>query len=73
MRGLVANLGTWGKCDFYYFFIFSCASLAVSGFSLVMASGGYSLGAGHRLLIEVTSLVAERGFSGARASLVATK
>ena len=29
------------------------------GFSQIMASGGYSLGAGCRLLIEVTSLVAE--------------
>ena len=43
------------------------------GFSLVMASGGYSLGAGCRLLIEVTSLAAEHGLSGARASLVAAK
>ena len=45
----------------------------MSGFSLVMASGGYSLGAGHRLLFEVTSLVAERGLSGARASLIVAK
>ena len=43
------------------------------GFSQIMASGGYSLGAGCRLLIEVTSLVAEHGLSGARASLAAAK
>ena len=30
-------------------------------FSLVVASGGYSLGAVHRLLIVVASLVAEQG------------
>lgn len=33
----------------------------MSGFSLVMADAGLSLGAGHRLLIEVTSLVADAG------------
>ena len=43
------------------------------GFSLVMASGGYSLGTGRRLLIEVTSFVAEHRLSGARASLAAAK
>ena len=42
-----------------------------SGFSLAVASGGYSLGAARRLLIAVASLVAEYGLYGARASVVA--
>ena len=35
-----------------------------AGFSLVVESGGNSLVAVHRLLIEVASLVAEPGLSG---------
>ena len=42
-----------------------------TGFSLFVASRGYSLVAVHRLLIAVASLVAEHGFGGGRASVVA--
>ena len=37
------------------------------GFSLVLASGSYSLVAVHRLLTEVISLVAEHGLRGVQA------
>ena len=40
-------------------------------FSLVAASGGYSLVAEHELLIAVAFLVAEYELQGARASVVA--
>ena len=40
------------------------------GFSLVVASRGYSLVAVHRLLTTVASLVEERGLEGTRASVV---
>ena len=54
-------------CTFFsfhtpYLFIFGCAgSLLCVGFSLVAASGGYSLVAGCRLLTAVASLVVELG------------
>ena len=41
-----------------------------TGFSLVVANEGYSLGVVHRLLIVVASLVAEHGLESTRASLV---
>ena len=44
--------------------------LSVYGLSLVVASGGYSLGVEHQLLIAVASLVAEHGLYGAQASVV---
>ena len=58
----------YGKCmlNFSNFlknlFIFGCVGslLLHAGFSLVAASGGYSVVV-HRLLIAVTSLVAEQG------------
>ena len=40
------------------------------GFSQVVVNKGYSLGAVHRLLPAVASLIAEHGLSGARASVV---
>ena len=52
---------------FFFFLIFVYLFLAVLGlccsvgFSLVVTSGGYSLVAGHGLLIAVVSLVAEHG------------
>ena len=39
------------------------------GFSLVAASGGYSLAVGHGLLLVVASFVAERGLKGKQASV----
>ena len=51
-------------------FIFDCAGpLLLCGFSLVVASGGYSLAAVHRLLIAVASFV-EHGLQGTWASVV---
>ena len=52
--------GLW----FLFFFFFFMAVLGLCcymGFSLVVASGGYSLAAVHRLLTAVASLLAERG------------
>lgn len=45
------------------YFIFGCAgsSSLYTGFSLVLVSRGYSLGAVYGLLIVVATLVAERG------------
>ena len=40
-------------------------------FSLVVASGGYSLAAEHRVFIAVASVVAEQGLQGAQAPVVA--
>ena len=40
------------------------------GFSLVAASGGYSLGVMHSLLIVMASLVTEHGLQGPWASVV---
>ena len=41
------------------------------GFSLVVASGEYSLAVGHRLLTAVASLLTEHKLSGTRPSVVA--
>ena len=41
------------------------------GFSLVAASGSYSLGVVCRLLVAVVSLVVEHGLEGVQASVVA--
>ena len=57
----------FSKLVFFFFLIFVYLFLAVlglccsAGFSLVVTSGGYSLVAGHGLLIAVVSLVAEHG------------
>ena len=54
--------------DFFLYFIFGCAgSLLHSGFSLVVASGGYSLFAVRGLLILVAFHVAKHGLEGSRA------
>ena len=58
----------------FYLFVLFLAVLGLhgcAGFSLVVASGGYSPGANHRLLTVVASLDAEHGLSGKRASVVA--
>ena len=51
------------KNFFMYLFIFwlHWVFVAECGLSLIVASGGYSLVAGHGLLIAVVSLVAEHG------------
>ena len=46
---------------FYYLFLAVLGHLSTYGLSLVVASGGYSLGVVHGLLIVVASLVAEYG------------
>ena len=46
--------------NFTYLFIFVCAGLCCR-FSLVVASGGYSLAAACRILIVVASPVVEHG------------
>ena len=57
------------RCVFYLFIV--CAgSLLLSGFSLVVASGGYSPVAVHRLRIVVASPV-KHGLRGARPSVAA--
>ena len=43
------------------------------GLSLAVASGGYSLAAGHSLLVVVASLVAKHALQGTRASVVAAR
>jgi len=43
--------------------------LAVHKLSLVMLSRGYSVVAGHRLLIVVASLAVQDGFKGTRPSV----
>ena len=52
-------------CIYIYVYIYIYMGCAESsycmGFSLVVASGGYSLVVMHRLLIVATSLVAEHG------------
>lgn len=54
--------------DFFLFFIFGCAgSLLHSGFSLAVASGGYSLVGVRGLLILVAFHVAKHGLEGSRA------
>lgn len=54
-----------------FIYLFCCAgSLSLRGLSLVVASGGASLVAAHKLLTAVASLVAERWLTlGTRASL----
>ena len=47
-----------------YYFWLPWVFVAMCGLSLVVASGGYSLDAGHRLLTAMASLVAERGLGG---------
>jgi len=48
-----------------------CAGFSLlQGFSLVVASGGYSLIVVHKLLIAVASLVAEHRLQGTQASVV---
>ena len=54
-------------CVFVYFWL---CWVFIAGFSLVVASRGYSLTAVHKLLIAFASLVAEHGLSGAWASVV---
>ena len=45
---------------FKFVFMFGCAgSCCLAGFSLVVASGGYAVVVADKLLIGVTSLVAE--------------
>ena len=52
----------YSLCLFFFFFFSGCAgSSCCEGFSLIAASAGYSLVAVYRLLIAVTSLVAEHG------------
>ena len=63
-------------CFFKILFIFNLIFFVLglhccAGFSLVVASGGYSPVANHRLLTVVASLDAEHGLSGKRASVVA--
>ena len=47
---------------FFYYFVLAVLGLRCCLFSLVVASGDYSVVAVCRLLIAVGSLVAERGF-----------
>ena len=57
---------------FYLFIYLFMAMLGVcrcEGFPLVVASGRYSVVAGHELLIAVASLVVECGFHGTWASV----
>ena len=49
---------------FYYLFLAVLGLLSVYGLSLVVASGGYSPGVVHRLLVVVASLVAQHGLWG---------
>ena len=59
----------------YLFFFYLLAILGLGccvGFSLVVASGGYSLAAVHGLPIAVVSLV-EHGLEGEQASVIAAQ
>ena len=58
------------KCLFICLFLVVLVFVAVLRLSLVSASRGCSLAAGHRLLTAVVSLVAEHGLYGTRASVV---
>ena len=64
-------------CGCVYFLLFYLRSVLglhyCTGFSLVVAIGGYSPVAGHRLLIAVASLAAEHGPWGAPASAIAAR
>ena len=51
----------YSLCLFFFFFSGCAGSSCCEGFSLIAASAGYSLVAVYRLLIAVTSLVAEHG------------
>ena len=57
--------------SFVYLFLVVLGLHCSAGFSLVVASGGYSLVAVCGLLIAVASLIAEHGLWGSRASVVA--
>ena len=62
-------------------FIYGCVGyflelgffVSVQGLSLVAATGGYSLGVVHGLLIAMASLVAEHGLQGMRASVIVAR
>ena len=60
----------------YLFLVFVYLFLAVlglhycAGFPVVAASGGYSLAAGHGLLLGMVSLIVAHGLWGAQASVV---
>ena len=53
-----------------YLFLAVLSLHGCSGFSLVAASGGYSLVAVRSLLTVMTSLVAKHGLEGTQASVV---
>ena len=56
---------------FFNLFIWVVLGLCCSvDFSLIVASGGYSLVVGHGLLTAVASLAVEPSFQGMRASVV---
>ena len=63
LRSEVATIrkssGLWYKDFFFKLYLAVLGLHCCSGFSLVVASGGYSLGAVHGLLIVVPSLVAD--------------
>ena len=68
VQNLVGFFGlTFSVLNLFFFFFNIYLFLAVlslhycTGFSLVVASGGYSLVAEHRFFIAVASLVAEQG------------
>ena len=60
------------KKKLYLLIYWPCWVCVAVGFSLVAASGGYSLGVMHRLLIAMASLVTEHGLQGPWASVVVT-
>ena len=71
----MGECGTWGwVCPFFlklYLFSGTGSLLLHALFSLVAASGGYSLVVEHELLVAEASLVVEYELQGARASVVA--
>ena len=68
----MAFLSLKKKKKLYLLIYWPCWVCVAVGFSLVAASGGYSLGVMHRLLIAMASLVTEHGLQGPWASVVVT-